>query len=165
MIYLKFLRSLLRHKWFVFLAGRRVGVPLWRLIIHDWSKLTPSEFCAYAHKFEGDGDNQDEFVKAWLHHENRNDHHWGYWIPRSGFDKAIPMPEVCVKEMVADWHGAGRAYTGSWNIAEWVSDNTSKMRFHRITVERIHETMLNLGYVLTDNCNWSFAWVKDDDII
>jgi hypothetical protein len=26
------------HKWFVFLAGFKTGAPLWRLIIHDWSK-------------------------------------------------------------------------------------------------------------------------------
>lgn len=40
----RFAWVILKHKWFVLLAGLEVGVPLWRLIIHDWSKFTPAEF-------------------------------------------------------------------------------------------------------------------------
>jgi len=26
----------------------------------------------------------------------------------------------------------------------------------------IHDVMIDLGYVLTDNCPWSFAWLQQD---
>jgi hypothetical protein len=37
----RYFTYLVRHKWFVFLAGRRTGVPPRRLLIHDWSKFLP----------------------------------------------------------------------------------------------------------------------------
>jgi hypothetical protein len=42
-----------RHKWFVLLAGLKTGAPLWRLIIHDWSKFTPAERGPYVRPFYG----------------------------------------------------------------------------------------------------------------
>lgn len=42
-----------RHKWFVFRAGRITGAPLWRLLIHDWPKLTPAEWGPYVRSFYG----------------------------------------------------------------------------------------------------------------
>lgn len=116
----------LKHKWFVLLAGLRLGgIPLWRLIIHDWSKLTPSELPAYNRQFFGDGTSPNfEFERAWLHHQNHNPHHWEYWISRTSHNKSgggpgsgeqiLPMPETYVREMVADWLGASRAYEGYW---------------------------------------------------
>lgn len=52
--YLKYLWYVIRHKWFVFLAccHRRM---YWLGIIHDWSKLLPSEFFPYAKHFYGKG--------------------------------------------------------------------------------------------------------------
>lgn len=92
MIYLRFMWSLLRHKWFVLRAGRLTGVPLWRLIIHDYSKFSTNEFAAYARNFHGDYSQSPndrervslDFTYAWLHHENRNPHHWGYYVSRVG---------------------------------------------------------------------------------
>jgi len=50
--HLKYLSYVVRHKWFVFLAGLRVGgIPLWRLLIHDWSKFTPAEWRPYVQSF------------------------------------------------------------------------------------------------------------------
>ena len=42
--HLRYLGYVVRHKWFVFRAGLRTGAPLWRLVIHDWSKFTPAEW-------------------------------------------------------------------------------------------------------------------------
>jgi len=166
MIYLRFLLSLLRHKWFVLRAGRLVGVPLWRLIIHDCSKFSRSEFAAYARSFHGDysqspGDRERvtaEFVFAWLHHENKNPHHWGYWIPRSGKSAGIPlaMPETYVRELIADCMGASKAYTGSWNMAAWLNENGPHWKIHEKTLDHIWAVMIELGYVITDNCEWSW---------
>ena len=178
---LRFLKSVLTHKWFVFLAGLKTGVPIWRLIIHDWQKFSHWEFGAYAQNFFGD-DNlnnretidafqkysvaelapfghfaKERFALAWLHHENTAPHHWGYWIPRSGkYTGAFPMPETYVREMVADWMGASRAYTGSWNMAEWLSNNGPRMesKMHQETVRMVHDVLIELGYIFTDNAPW-----------
>jgi hypothetical protein len=53
MMHLRYLRYIVRHKWFVLLAGLKTGAPLWRLIVHDWSKFTPREWFAYARNFYG----------------------------------------------------------------------------------------------------------------
>ena len=166
MIYLKFLWSLLRHKWYVLVAGCKTGVPLWRLIIHDLSKFTPAEFGSYARNFHGDysqspNDREKvsiDFTYAWLHHENNNPHHWGYWVPRSGrqADEALPMPETYVREMIADCMGASKAYTGSWDIAIWLNKHGPNWKIHSETERLIACTMVDLGYFITDNCPWSW---------
>ncbi|MCA9872180.1 MAG: hypothetical protein KC441_00935 [Anaerolineales bacterium] len=166
-VYYKYLVSLLWHKWYVFLAGRQVGVPLWRLIVHDWQKFTPLEFGKYARNYHGDYTNSPndrdavslDYAYAWLHHENTAPHHWGYWIPRSGkyAGQPLAMPETYVREMIADWHGAGRAYQKSWNISKWISDNGAQMEpfMHEKTIDLVHHIMITeLGYFLTDNCSW-----------
>lgn len=166
MIYLRFLWVLLQHKWFVLVAGLRCKVPLWRLIIHDWSKFTPTEFGRYARNFQGDYSSSpndrarvsEEFALAWLHHENLNPHHWGYWIPRTGKMAGQPMamPETYVRELIADCHGASRAYTGSWDIAVWLNTNGRNWRLHDETERLIWSVMIELGYFVTDNCPWSW---------
>ena len=94
MTHLRYLRYVIRHKWFVLIAGLRVGAPLWRLLIHDWSKFTPAEWSGYVRYFFGgwrswaDGPVkehakslvQPDFDRAWLHHQKANKHHWQYWI-------------------------------------------------------------------------------------
>ena len=52
MKYLKYLNYLIRHKWFVLIECYKVGI-IWRGIIHDLSKLRPSEFFFYADHFYG----------------------------------------------------------------------------------------------------------------
>lgn len=42
-----YLKVVLRHKWFVLLASRQMGVPLWIAFIHDLSKFSPAEWNAY----------------------------------------------------------------------------------------------------------------------
>lgn len=166
-LYLYFIRHVLRHKWFVVLAGIKTSVPFWRLIIHDLSKFSSSEFGQYARNYQGDYSKSpvnrksvpQEVTFAWLHHENSNPHHWGYWIPRTGksANTPLPMPEIYVREMIADCMGAGRAYTGSWDIAEYLNENGPAWKLHEFTLDHIWQVMTKLGYVITDNCDWS--WV------
>jgi hypothetical protein len=145
-----YLRYLLRHKWFVFQAGLKTGAPLWRLVIHDWSKFTPAEWWPYAENFYGDGKIlrekqkgplgllfsqrarldwlQLQFDRAWLHHQHLNPHHWQHWVLRedSGDVKLLPIPKHFIREMVADWAGAGRAITGSWDLGVWYAKNKDR---------------------------------------
>lgn len=90
-----YLKYLLRHKYFVFLAGLATGAPLWRLLVHDWSKFLPAEWFPYVEYFYGSKYEdsktyndiadakqvrQEAFDRAWLHHQRMNPHHWQYWV-------------------------------------------------------------------------------------
>ncbi len=87
--------SVVRHKWFVFLACWKMGIPL-AGITHDLSKFLPDEFGPYAEYFYGGYPRdqkppavQEAFDRAWKKHQQRNRHHWQHWLvaPRE-FDLA-----------------------------------------------------------------------------
>lgn len=148
---------ILKHKWFVLLAGLELGgIPLWRLLIHDLSKFMPSEFLPYQRQFVGDKSDPEGFAVAWLHHQNSNPHHWEYWITRSdhskggsgAVDNCLPMPETYVREMVADWIGAGRTYTGASDISVFLHKNFHKMEMHPLTVQRLMSVLDEIGVSL-----------------
>jgi hypothetical protein len=151
------IKSLIRHKWFVIIAGIRLGgIPIWRLLAHDLSKLSRAELRDYAQWFHGGGRNGRGFEYAWLHHQNRNAHHPEYWIERTILARennlntttALSMPEVYIREMIADWMGASRAKTGSWDVRHWLISPSShgasrfaRMQFHDSTRVRIWEIL------------------------
>ena len=137
--HLSYLTYLARHKWFVFVAGLRVGAPLWRLIIHDWSKFTSTEWGPYVRRFfSGRGSvldksaDPEEFHRAWTHHWHLNPHHWEHWLAIGDGNALQPLriPEDFVREMVADWAGAGRAITGKWEVAAWYQKNAARILLH-----------------------------------
>jgi hypothetical protein len=148
--HLEYASYVARHKWFVFRAGLKTGAPLWRLLIHDWSKFSPAEWSAYVESFykpldpsigRGEGaagvaldkrlkaERKARFNAAWLHHQHRNPHHWQHWLLREddGPTLVLEMPESLIREMVADWMGAGRAITGKWEVASWYAANAHKI--------------------------------------
>jgi hypothetical protein len=153
---LKYLRYLIAHKWYVLDAGVVTRAPLWRLLIHDWSKFTPAEWGPYRDYFYLTKDfNEDSahqrrlkaaFDKAWIHHLHKNPHHWEYWsIGMSGKDNPVPMPREIMREMVADWCGAGRVITGDWDADKWYPAQTH-LKLHpdtRLDVE--HQLKMTLG--------------------
>lgn len=154
---MKYFFLTIKHKWFVFLAGLKLHVPIWLLITHDLSKFSPSELPHYQRQFFGDKSDPSGFMKAWLHHQNSNKHHWEYWVPRSGHshcfppyedNKPIRMPTKYVKEMMADWAGACRAYSGKWprfGNYPWFDKNWNdiKLRLHPETIQEIYKELLN----------------------
>ena len=152
-MYLKYLKSQLRHKWFVFLECCKLRIP-WLGIVHDLSKFTISEWRGYARYFYGKKTPSVEFDfdVAWLHHQHRNKHHWQRWLltldsARSD-GKMIPMimPEKYQREMLADWYSAGRAY-GNPNTAEWYLENREQIQLHPVTRQWI-ESQLGCDYSL-----------------
>lgn len=142
--HLRYLWYVLKHKWFVFYAGVRLGgIPLWRLVIHDWTKFTPAEWFPYVEYFYGANPIQRDktgyyhaglvggsFDAAWNHHQKHNPHHWQYWILLMDNDeprvKTLPMPRAYAREMVADWIGAGRAQ-GKPDCEAWYLVNKDKI--------------------------------------
>jgi hypothetical protein len=140
-----YLLYIIKHKWFVLQAGLGIGVPIIRLLIHDWSKFLPSEWTPYAHTFyDSDGNGQYEphkdFDRAWNHHQKRNKHHWQYWVINrdDGTVKCIPMPEKYMREMISDWMGAGRTITGRWEVIEWYDKNYDKIKLHPDTRKKVN---------------------------
>lgn len=141
----KYLAYVLRHKWYVFVAGMELGAPLWQLIVHDWSKFLPSEWIPYARTFRKlDGTGQyvpyNAFWHAWNSHEKRHKHHWQYWvlIPDKGELQPLAMPDRYRREMLADWIGAGRAL-GKPDTLAWYEANKENIMLHpdtRIWVEK-----------------------------
>jgi hypothetical protein len=157
------LSYIFRHKWFTMLECWKMGL-YWRGVVHDLSKLTPSEFSAYAQFFwNADGSNKqirdktgyykpidtgnEAFDLAWLHHQARNDHHWQYWCVPDNEDqtkgvqfKTYQMPEKVWKEMICDWRGAGRAQK-STSVIGWYEKNKDKMVLHPETRKKIEEEL------------------------
>jgi hypothetical protein len=142
----RYVLKTLHHKWHVFRFGLQVKAPLFRLIIHDWTKFTPYELPAYAQRFYGDTKNPRAFAQAWNHHSKSHPHHWEWWIPVTSHVKSesstagrpLPMPEWAVREMVADWLGASASYEGKVPSSladwEWYQKDRPKMRLHADTV-------------------------------
>ena len=103
--HLTYAKELLRHKWLVFLEGRKLNVPLPQLILHDWSKFLPDEWLA-AVRYLSTGEASHAALET--HHRNR--HHPQWWlVDKNGRREPQPMPDAFRREMLADWRAAGRA--------------------------------------------------------
>jgi len=144
---------------------------IWQGIIHDISKLMPSEFIPYANYFYGNGNNINKsrdktgyykptnigdsaFDFAWLLHQKRNKHHWQWWVlpEDDGGLKVLNMPLRYRKEMLCDWSGAGRAQGYGDNTINWYQANKNKMQLHKETREWIENEYLYSKY-LSCSCN------------
>jgi hypothetical protein len=114
-----------KHKWYVFLECCKLGIPL-QGILHDWHRLTPTEWIPYSNKFKyGPSAGRDKsghydpfntgipgFAEAWHSHQKRAKHHWQSWCCPMEDTKTIHVLEMPLryrKEMLADWRGAARA--------------------------------------------------------
>jgi hypothetical protein len=149
--YYKYLSYVFRHKWFVFLEGRKLGISSWHLFWHDWTKFLPLELISYAHTFRDSKGNKQyiphkDFNRAWNSHEKMHKHHWQYWVLIKDTGELVPLeiPERHKKEMLADWKGAGRAL-GFPDTAKWYNNNSDNIMLHDNTRLWI-ESQLYTGY-------------------
>ena len=159
------------HKWHVLKAGLILGnIPLWRLIIHDLSKLYPVEFINYS-RYKYGVKSKAEWAKAWFHHLHHNPHHPEYWLlswrgnpnfydglgeSRGPFRTMLAMPETYVREMVVDFMATSKELTGSYDISRWLNQSGPEMLLHNDTKIRLHNAMTELGYTFIDNYMWSY---------
>lgn len=149
-----YLKYVLKHKWYVLIYCWRFGL-FWRGIVHDISKFRPSEWGPYRDRFFGPETISEEtmaaFQMAWHLHQQRNRHHWQYWIEYDGEGwsmKTFQMPLDDALEMIADWMGAGRAITGRMEVGEWYEKNKDKMHLHEGTRFFVENT-------LRSYCGWN----------
>jgi len=152
--YWHYFKYVVRHKWYVFWACMHMGVPIWQALIHDWQKFTPTEWSPYAESFYGPWKYNerpqwlvDKFNAAWLHHIHYGPHHWQHWILQEddGDTLLLEMPARYIREMIADWVGAGFAILGKNNIHLWYHKNRDNIQLHPRTRE-ILEIWLESAY-------------------
>lgn len=149
-----FLHSLVAHITYVREAGKKIGVKEDQLNWHDSSKFSLDELPHYARNFFGDKADPNGFASAWLHHIHFNEHHWQHYIFPDGFtpkgsnvqNGVVEMPQRFALEMVADWMGASKAYTGSDDMTDWLSKNISKITVHSNTAIYLRYVLSTLGY-------------------
>lgn len=112
------LKTIVAHKHKVFVHCCKAGI-IWRGLMHDLSKFSPSEFIPGVKYFTGDrSPNEKErenigYSKAWMHHKGRNKHHFEYWTdynPKSKLMEPVRMPDVFIYEMFCDRVAAAKIY-------------------------------------------------------
>jgi hypothetical protein len=167
-----YLKYVLRHKWFVFLEGRKIGVPLLNLILHDWDKFKPAMWRSYANYFYNfknlmtderahhlkravpgyDWESiytqekcKHEFNETWRRHQHINRHHWQEAIRKDddGTEDIMEMKEADVLEMIADWRGASRSRPDPKPLPEWYAETKANRKFHPKTL-RLVEKLLGI---------------------
>ena len=146
--------SLIEHTENVQTAGRFLGVPERQLSIHDQSKWEMSEFLHYARQHKGPADDPDGYSVAWLPHIHCNPHHWQFWMFADGYSPknttiengVVRMPDEYCLEMIADWLGASKAYTGSWDMTDWLFKNFGRVQLHSLSLGYVLGKLVDLGY-------------------
>ena len=145
-----------------------MGIP-WRGLVHDLSKFIPGEFIAYSCYYYENNigsqrsddliDNENSaFYINWLIHQKRNRHHWQWWIFLHGNDDnptVLPMADQYIKEMVADWRGAGKAQ-GEPDTVVWYQCHKSKMMLHPATQKSVEQLL----YAERTYTNKAWPWGK-----
>lgn len=146
--------NLEKHLFYVREAGAILGVPKEQIDRHDNSKWSMTEFPEYANWFYNNRCNPDGFMRAYLHHLKHNPHHWQYWMFPDGFqiigssaeDGVVEMPENFVLEMVADWLGSSKAYTGSYDMTDWLNKNYARIVLHSKSRKLLDHILSTLKY-------------------
>jgi hypothetical protein len=156
-----YLKYVLRHKWFVFWACLQTKAGIWLGIIHDLSKFSRAEWVPYVHQFFNyDGSKRDvrdktgaydpakqsmSFQMAWMNHQ-RNKHHWQSFVSIGDGGTLTPMkmPIKYIREMVADWIGAGRAQNSKTTPQQWYEANKDKMVLHPESRQEIENILRSI---------------------
>lgn len=156
--FLKHLKTVIKHKTCVAHYCFKCGL-YWQGIMHDISKLAPTEFFESVKYYQGTSSPIDAckaekgYSNAWFHHRGRNKHHWEFWV--DDFQKGMvpkKMPFKYALEMVCDYLGAGRAYMGdSFSIRDeyyWWQDKRKIVVMHpdtRKLVDKLFSNMIKHG--------------------
>lgn len=122
--------ELSRQEWFkTYLGNQDKEDFIYNLWIHDMSKFSANEAFGYAMYNRKTGHGKEGFEAAWHHHKMNNPHHPEYWFNpnRGGELEPIPIPNIYIMEMIADWIGAGKTYGSS--LEDWLPDNLHKFKF------------------------------------
>lgn len=162
----QYLSYVVRHKWFVFRAGWRLGVTwaeLWLCALHDNNKFHPVMWFPYAaHFYEADGqkrtrvaadgfyeDEPDDlaFDKAWLWHIKRSKHHPQHWVKIL----SVPCMHWPEKVLLNDDGGATCLTCGEKYPVKEFSDPGPSLRYDEVLVRT---DPMPIRYVTEMICDW-----------
>ena len=158
---IKHLKTILTHKYYVFLECRKYGLYR-RGLTHDLSKFSPTEFINSVKYYRGGTSpinvSKEEigYSLSWQHHKGRNTHHHVYWCDNfdDGDITIIPMPFLDCIECICDYYAAGKAYEGKdytyydelvWFRNKITPNGKLHMAMHPYTAEFIHSVIYNLA--------------------
>lgn len=124
---IKHFNTVIKHKWFVLVYGRRLHI-FWTALVHDTSKFSPTEFIRSAKYYTGVKsptilEREDNDGVSWicLHHSLRNKHHWQAYIDYNKEGMVIaPINYRHSVEYVADIISASRVYNKKLDWTEIV---------------------------------------------
>ena len=114
------LKTVCRHRHCVIRHCFKAGI-LWRGLVHDLSKFSPTEFIPGVRYYIGtrspnEAEREEKgFSSAWMHHKGRNRHHFEYWNdykPSARRIEPVKMPLAFVIEMFCDRVAASKIYQG-----------------------------------------------------
>ena len=144
MKFFKHLKTVLIHKWYVFIYMCRCGY-IFRGIMHDMSKFSWTEFSESVKYYNGKKSPIDEckqqngYSLAWLHHRGRNKHHYEYWVDYlDDGGKAIEMPRKYATELICDWIAAGRTYAHNAGKKFTYADELEYVKW-KLGIAKMHE--------------------------
>jgi hypothetical protein len=145
------LSLVLRHKWRVFINCARCGI-VWRGLVHDLSKFSPTEFFESVKYYQGDRSpigacrRATGKSEAWLHHKGRNKHHIEYWLdPECSVTPMMPYKyavECACDKLAATYVYAGGKYENYLPLHHW--------KLHGNKVDGNPKTMAFLEEVFLD---------------
>ena len=155
MKFFKHLKTVLKHKFWVGYYCFKAGL-YWQGVTHDLSKFSPIEFFESVKYYQGTSSPIDACKKvngysnAWLHHKGINKHHYEYW--QDNFDKGgepLKMPFKYALEMICDYLGAGRAYSGKnftlkGEYEWWLNRKKKHLKIHPKTFKFIDSMIENV---------------------
>lgn len=140
-VHLQYLKTLMVHKWYVLCEAWTLDI-LWRGIVHDWSKFTPSEWLPRVRALRlntlraDDGyfdlrKADDELTLCWLRHYHRNSHHWQHYVAYldNGTVRPLAMADADRREMLADWRAVSRR-PDRQDMVPWYEQNKDHFLLH-----------------------------------
>lgn len=141
-------RIVLRHKFEVAKICFKFGL-YWQGIVHDMSKFSPTEFIPSVKYYSGvrspiEAEKEEKgYSMAWLHHKNKNKHHFWYWVDYNSKQVQTPVriPLKYVYEMIADTVAAGKVYSRNAGKGWKQSDPYNYYRAHNRDAENGVEFM------------------------
>ena len=152
------LSTVLRHRHMVMYHCIKAGIP-WRGLMHDLSKLSPTEFIPGARYYQGSRSPNEREREvngcslAWMHHKGRNRHHFEYWTDYSTVTRQaepVMMPEVFLFEMFCDRVAASKIYNRGSYTDSMPLEYFLRAKGRRIIEKRTAERLEFLLRMLAD---------------
>lgn len=117
--FLKHFHTVNKHRFHVFINCTRCGF-LWRGLVHDLSKYSPTEFITSAKYYQGTRTpihaerlDNEYYSHAFVHHTAKNRHHYEYWVDFFRHNLVLsPIPYPFAVEYCCDVISASQVYNG-----------------------------------------------------